>query len=36
MMQNKMTAPPLQGVSNLMKMQGRYGDTELVHMTPMK
>jgi hypothetical protein len=33
MMQNKMTAPPLQGISNLMKMQGRYGDTELVHMT---
>lgn len=28
-----MTAPPLQGISNLMKMQGRYGDTELVHMT---
>jgi hypothetical protein len=36
MMQNKMTAPPLQGVSNLMKMQGRYGDTELVHMSPME
>jgi len=35
-MQNKMTAPPLQGVSNLMKMQGRYGDTELVHMSPME
>ena len=33
MMQNKMTAPPLQGISNLMKMQGRMGDTELVHMT---
>ncbi len=32
-MQNKMTAPPLQGISNLMKMQGRMGDTELVHMT---
>ena len=31
-----MTAPPLQGVSNLMKMQGRYGDTELVHMSPME
>lgn len=28
-----MTAPPLQGISNLMKMQGRMGDTELVHMT---
>ena len=33
MMQNKMTAPPLQGIANLMKMQGRMGDTELVHMT---
>ena len=33
MMQNNMTAPPLQGLSNLMKLQGRYGDTELVHMT---
>ena len=32
-MQNKMTAPPLQGIANLMKMQGRMGDTELVHMT---
>ena len=28
-----MTAPPLQGIANLMKMQGRMGDTELVHMT---
>ena len=28
-----MTAPPLQGLSNLMKLQGRFGDTELVHMT---
>ena len=36
MMQNKMTAPPLQGISNLMKMQGRMGDTELVHMSPME
>ena len=35
-MQNKMTAPPLQGISNLMKMQGRMGDTELVHMSPME
>ena len=31
-----MTAPPLQGISNLMKMQGRMGDTELVHMSPME
>jgi len=30
---NTMTAPPLQGLSNLMKLQGRFGDTELVHMT---
>ncbi len=35
-MQNKMTAPPLQGISNLMKMQGRMGDSELVHMSPME
>ena len=31
-----MTAPPLQGLSNLMKLQGRFGDTELVHMSPME
>ena len=31
-----MTAPPLQGISNLMKMQGRMGDSELVHMSPME
>jgi len=36
MMRNTMTAPPLQGISNLMKMQGRMGDTELVHMSPME
>ena len=36
MMRNNMTAPPLQGISNLMKMQGRMGDTELVHMSPME
>ena len=35
-MRNNMTAPPLQGISNLMKMQGRMGDTELVHMSPME
>jgi len=33
---NTMTAPPLQGLSNLMKLQGRFGDTELVHMSPME
>ena len=36
MMRNTMIAPPLQGISNLMKMQGRMGDTELVHMSPME
>ena len=33
MMQNTMTAPPLQGMANLLEEQGRYGDTELVHMS---
>lgn len=33
MMQNTMTAPPLQGMANLLESQGRYGDTELVHMS---
>ena len=33
MMQNTMTAPPLQGMANFLESQGRYGDTELVHMT---
>jgi hypothetical protein len=33
MMQNTMTAPPLQGMANLLEDQGRYGDTELVHMS---
>ena len=28
-----MTAPPLQGMANLLEDQGRYGDTELVHMS---
>ena len=28
-----MTAPPLQGMANLLESQGRYGDTELVHMS---
>ena len=32
-MQNTMTAPPLQGMANLLEDQGRYGDTELVHMS---
>ncbi len=32
-MQNTMTAPPLQGMANLLESQGRYGDTELVHMS---
>ena len=32
-MQNTMTAPPLQGMANLLESQGRYGDPELVHMT---
>tara|TARA_E500000318_G_scaffold14231_2_gene13887 strand:- start:2214 stop:3449 length:1236 start_codon:yes stop_codon:yes gene_type:complete len=35
-MQNVRTSPPLSGISNLMKMQGRYGDSELVHMSPME
>ena len=33
MMQDTMTAPPLQGMANLLEDQGRYGDTELVHMS---
>ena len=33
MMQETMTAPPLQGMANLLENQGRYGDTELVHMS---
>ena len=33
MMQETMTAPPLQGMANLLEDQGRYGDTELVHMS---
>ena len=33
-MQDTMTAPPLQGMANFLEDQGRYGDTELVHMTP--
>ena len=32
-MQNTMTVPPLQGMANLLEDQGRYGDTELVHMS---
>ena len=32
-MQDTMTAPPLQGMANLLEDQGRYGDTELVHMS---
>ena len=32
-MQETMTAPPLQGMANLLEDQGRYGDTELVHMS---
>ena len=28
-----MTAPPLQGMANFLESQGRYGDTELVHMS---
>ena len=28
-----MTVPPLQGMANLLEDQGRYGDTELVHMS---
>jgi hypothetical protein len=33
MMQDTMTAPPLQGMANFLEDQGRYGDTELVHMS---
>ena len=32
-MQNTMATPPLQGMANLLEDQGRYGDTELVHMS---
>ena len=32
-MQNTMTSPPLAGMANLLEMQGRMGDTELVHMS---
>ncbi len=32
-MQETMTAPPLQGMANFLEDQGRYGDTELVHMS---
>ena len=28
-----MATPPLQGMANLLEDQGRYGDTELVHMS---
>jgi len=33
MMQDTMATPPLQGMANLLEDQGRYGDTELVHMS---
>ena len=33
MMQNTMATPPLHGMANLLEDQGRYGDTELVHMS---
>ena len=33
MMQDTMATPPLQGMANLLESQGRYGDTELVHMS---
>ena len=32
-MDNIRTSPPLSGIANLMEMQGRFGDTELVHMS---
>ena len=32
-MQDTMATPPLQGMANLLESQGRYGDTELVHMS---
>jgi len=32
-MQDTMATPPLQGMANLLEDQGRYGDTELVHMS---
>jgi len=32
-MQNTMVAPPLENMANLLEDQGRYGDTELVHMS---